>query len=208
MNELKLFKGFVQLGTLFLVFYLLNVHLLSGYINVWNFVFIPMGVDIFKLTRRYLKIRNKQTEIGYVALKKAGLDFSDFFPYVSVVIIAIYFQWDLIGFVILITVIGAYLRYYVKKEHLYYFTHWGIEYLSEKANDIFAKNIISFDLQPNVLKIVYLKDEDMDENDEDNLNDLWIRRCDLSYPKSWTAFEQMARNFALSCEKTQDKKLN
>ena len=91
---------------------------------------------------------------------------------------------------------------------MYYFTHWGIEYLSEKANDIFAKNIISFDLQPNVLKIVYLKDEDMDENDEDNLNDLWIRRCDLSYPKSWTTFEQMARNFALSCEKTQDKKLN
>ena len=89
------------------------------------------------------------------------------------------------------------MQYYVKKEHLYYFTHWGIEYLSEKANDIFAKNIISFDLQHNVLKIVYLKDEDMDENDEDNLNDLWIRRCDLSYPKRLTAFEQMARNFCI-----------
>ena len=68
--------------------------------------FIPMGVDIFKLTRRYLKIRNKQTEIGYVALKKVKIDFSDFLPYISVVTIAIYLTMGFDRFV------DTYYRYW------------------------------------------------------------------------------------------------
>ena len=195
MDEIKLFKALLYVGGGFLVFYLLEKYVFQGETNIWRVVFLPMTYDIIRLGYRSYTARKRKTEPGFVALKRTRLEISDFSWIVLGIIIVAYVREDLLLYLFPVITLNCFFLYYTKKNQLYYFEGWTIYDLSEKDKDIVARNIISYDIQPNKLEIKYLNNEDDDPNDEDDIERLFIRRHDLEFPHSWFAFEKIVTDF-------------
>ncbi|WP_349242386.1 hypothetical protein [Asprobacillus argus] len=195
MDEIKVFKNIVLIGLYFLGFYLLYNYVFDRSIDAWGLFIIPVGTSIFGLISKYVSIIEKRKEKGFVVLKRNGLDYNDFNGSILSILIILYLEHYLFYWLIPFLLIDLILIYTIKKSQIYYFDEWSIKDLCEQKNNIKRNDIRSFILHPNKLEVSYME-EDEDEDDE-GLKKLFIRRYDIVSPNSWHQFEKIMQEFEL-----------